>query len=131
MLSDYELRELNRANREAHEIERAPLTDRKEGAQTYFEVMRDDPARVAERIAWLINGEYGQGQMLKAKQIVSSPRMNRVAALSGLIAIYEFRTSQVMAIAAWKKLTKPQQTLLNKAIEVVIAAAEAYLTAEG
>jgi hypothetical protein len=124
MTNQYDQLELSRAYREGLAIEKAPLADRKAGAQLYFEAMRDDPGRVAEQIAWLIDGNYGRGQQIKAQQIVKSPRMNRVAALSALIAVYEYQTSGIMAVAAWKKLPKSQQMLLQKAIEVVIKAAE-------
>ena len=59
-----------------------------------------------------------------AKRIVASPRSNRVAGLSQLICVFEWRCPRVMGAAAWKKLTKAQQHALDSAIETVISEAE-------
>lgn len=121
---EYETNEIHRAQIEMDRIERAPLSERKEAAQDFYEAMRDDPATVAERLGWLLDGNYGYGQMVMAKRIVASPRMNREAALTNLVATFEWRCPQRMVAEAWKKLTAPQKKMLDAALKVVIAAAE-------
>lgn len=122
--AEYERRELREAKQRLTEIEKAPLADRKEAAAEFLEAMRDHPEIVAERIGWLLDGNYGYGQMLKAKQILGSPRMNRSAALTHMVAAYEWSTPNAMAIAGWKKLTKGQQVALDKAVLRAIKDAE-------
>jgi len=122
--AEYERRELQEAQQRLTEVERAPLADRKEAAAEFFEMMRDHPEIVAERVGWLLDGNYGYGQMLKAKQILGSPRMNRSAALTHMVAAYEWSTPNAMAIAGWKKLTKGQQVALDKAVQGAIKNAE-------
>ncbi len=122
--SEYERNELREAHRRLDEVEKAPLAERKEAAAEFLEAMRDDPGLVAERIDWLLKGNYGYGPMKKAKQIVGSPRMNRPAALTHMIAAFEWSTPNAMAISGWKKLTKQQQAALDKAVLAVIRDAE-------
>lgn len=118
--AEYETNERMRAFRDEQYIEKAPLTDRKEGQANFYHAMSTDPAVVAERISWLIAGNYGYGQMQMAKQVVGSPRMNREAALTQLVAVFEWQCPRRMAIDAWKKLTGPQKKALSAAIAVVI-----------
>lgn len=122
--SEYERNELAEAHRHLSEIERAPLVDRKEAAATFLAVMRDNPGAVAERIGWLLDGNYGYGSMLMAKRVLASPRMNRSAALTHLVAAFEWRTPNAMARAAWNTLTKNQQSALEIAVQGAILDAE-------
>lgn len=122
--AEYERRELAEANQRLHEVERASLADRKEAAAEFFEAMRDRPEVVAERVGWLLNGNYGYGQMQMAKRVLKSPRMNRSAALTHMIAAFEWSTPDAMARAGWKKLTKGQQAALEKAVQGAIKSAE-------
>ncbi len=122
--AEYERNELLEAHRRLDEVEKAPLADRKEAAAEFLAAMRDHPGLVAERIGWLLDGNYGYGAMQKAKQILGSPRMNRSAALTHMIGAFEWSTPNAMAIAGWKKLTKGQQAALEKAVQAAIRDAE-------
>lgn len=122
--AEYERRELSEADQRLREVERAPLADRKEAAAKFFEAMRDDPELVAERVGWLLAGNYGYGQMLMAKRVLGRPRMNRSAALTHMVAAFEWSTPSPMAMAGWKKLTKAQQAALEKAVQAEIRSAE-------
>lgn len=122
--AEYERRELQGAQQQLTEIERAPLADRKEAASEFFEAMRDRPEVVAERVGWLLDGNYGYGQMLMAKRVLGSPRMKRSAALTHMVGAFEWSTPGAMAIAGWKKLTKGQQVALEKAVQAAIRSAE-------
>ena len=86
--------------------------------------MATDPATVAERISWLIDGNYGYGQMQMARQVVASPRTNREAALTQLVAVYEWQCPRRMSVEAWKKLSTAQKKALSAAVAVVISEAE-------
>jgi hypothetical protein len=127
----YENRSLSEAVRHMQEIEASPLSDRKEAAREFFEAMRDSPDLVAERLGWLFDGNYGYGEMLKARQIINAPRMNRRAALTHLIGIFEWMCPGKMGVEGWKKLTADQKKRLDKAIDIVIEAAEKEKAEEG
>ena len=122
--AEYERRERDEAARHEREIDRAPLSERKENQQNFFEAMRDDPALVAERVSWLLDGNYGYGAMTLAKQVLASPRTNRRAALVQSVAVFEGMCPRRMAVDAWKKLSSSQKSLLDQAVDVVIEAAE-------
>jgi hypothetical protein len=109
--AEYEQRELREANQRLTEVERAPLADRKEAAVEFLAAMRDDPDLVAERVGWLLDGNYGYGQMLMAKRVLGAPRMNRVAALTQMVAAFEWSSPGAMTREAWKKLTKARKWL--------------------
>jgi hypothetical protein len=118
--SEYEHRELVLAQRGLTEIRRAPLSDRREAQGAFFEAMRDQPEIVGERVGWLLDGNYGYGQMLLAKRVLGSPRANRVAALTQLIGAYEWQSPEDMSRAAWKKLSAGERTKLNSAVQAAI-----------
>lgn len=122
--AEYERRELQEAQQRLSEVERAPLADRKEAASEFFEAMRDRPDIVGERVGWLLDGNYGYGQMVMAKRVLGSPRMNRSAALTQMVAAYEWSSPGALTRAAWKKLTKGQQAALERAVQGAIKSAE-------
>jgi len=126
----YEMRSLDEARRHEMEVERTPLSERRENAASFLGVMQRDPALVAERIGWLIDGNYGYGEMLVAKRVVTNPRLNRRAALVQLVGIYEWMTPRDMVIRAWKKLTTGQKRDLDAAVDVVIEVAEREMKGE-
>jgi len=122
--SEYERRELQEANQRLSAVERAPLADRKEAAAEFLAAMRDHPELVAERVGWLLGGNYGYGQMLMAKRVLGSPRSNRSAALTQMVAAFEWSSPGAMTREAWKKLTKSQQATLERAVQATIRDAE-------
>jgi hypothetical protein len=124
MDTEYERKAAREAYSRRVEIEGAPLSERKEAQAEFFKVMKGDPALVAERLGWLIDGNYGYGEMQQAKQVVASPRMNRRASLTQLVGLYEWQVPAVMVNASWKKLTGSEKAALDAAVDVVIEAAE-------
>jgi len=122
--AEYESNERRRAMLDEQRIERAPLGDRREAQAAFLEAVATDPAAVAERIAWLIEGNYGYGQMQMARQVLGSPRMNRESALTQLAAVFEWQCPRRMAVEAWKKLTSSQKKALSQAVAVVVSEAE-------
>lgn len=124
-----ESRAIDRELAEVREIEGAPLEERREAREAFYQAMRD-PALVAERIGWLIDGNYGQGQMLQALRVLASPRMNRRAALTHMVGLYEWRCPGAFAAEAWKRLTASEKRALDAAVDVVIEHAEQELSEE-
>ena len=122
--AEYDRRELADAQRKLNDLRRAPLSDRKEAQAEFLTAMRGDPDLVAERIGWLLEGNYGYGSMLLAKRVLESPRMNRSAALTQMIAAFEWMAPEDMARAAWNKLTAAEKAALEKAVQTAIRDAE-------
>jgi hypothetical protein len=119
----YEQREIADALNHERQIERAPLAERKEGQKDFLEAIRRYPEIVAERVGWLLDGQYGMGAMLLAHNVTS--RSNRPAAYCQMIAVLDHNCPRNMAVAAWKKLTKPQQHKLLSLVEGEIEQYEA------
>ena len=63
--------------------------------------------------------------MKLANRILESPRMNRVAALTQMIGVFEWQSSEVMTRQAWKRLTVREKAQLAYAIQDSIRDAEA------
>lgn len=122
--ADYERRERSEAQQRLAEIRRQPLADRKEAQVKFLEAMRDEPDLVAERLGWLLDGNYGYGAMLMAKQVLGSPRMNRSAALTQMVGAFEWMTPEEMTRSAWNRLSTAEKAKLEKAVQAVIASAE-------
>jgi hypothetical protein len=121
---EYEQREIALAHRQIDEVNKAPLRDRKEAQMTFFEAMRDAPNVVGERIGWLLDGNYGYGSMMLAKRILNSPRMNRTAALTQMIGVFEWQSPEVMTRQAWKRLTAVEKAALAEQVQRAIEDAE-------
>ena len=128
--AEYERRELVDAQRKLDSLRRAPLADRKAAQVSFFEAMRDDPELVAERLGWLLDGNYGYGPMLLAKRVLASPRVNHSAALTQLIAAFEWQSPDDMARAAWKKLSVSEKTRLETAVQEAITGAQSAQSEE-
>lgn len=122
--AEYESNERRMVRSKEIEVDRAPLSQRKEAQAELLVAMKDHPEIVAERIDWLLDGNYGYGLMVIAKEILGSPRMNREAALTQMIGVHEWGSPRVMTVAAWKKLSSTQQGKLSKIIDHVIKRAE-------
>jgi len=121
--SEYEQRERKEAQAKLLEVRRAPLADRKEAEAEFFAAMRDHPEIVAERVGWLIAGNYGYGSKLLADRVLQSPRMNRPAALTQMVAAFEWQCPEDHARAAWNKLSTNEQATLERAVRREIAEA--------
>jgi hypothetical protein len=117
--AQYEANELAIATRDENRINAEPLADRKEAQATFLEAMATEPKIVAERIEWLLEGNYGHGQMLMAQR--ATKRMNRAALWTQLVAVFEWRCPRNLASAAWQKLSGTQQARLQRLVEKVIA----------
>ena len=122
--AEYERRELEDANRKLAELRRAPLSERKEAQADFLKAMRDDPELVAERIGWLLGGNYGYGPKLLAKRVLDNTRMNRPAALTQMIGAFEWMTPGDHVIAAWKKLSAGEKAALERAVQGAIKSAQ-------
>lgn len=120
---EYDKRERDEAFARTMEIERAPLADRREARKEWAEAMRD-PELVAERISWLLAGHYGYGQMQQAKAALANKRLNREAALTQLVARYEWLCPGNFARDAWNDLTRAEQKAISAAVAKVIVDAE-------
>ena len=118
-IQEYETNELRIAIRDEERIVKSPLAERQEGLASYVEIATKAPNRLAERIQWLLDGNYGKGQQLICER--ATKRSNRVALFSQLIAVYEFRTTRDMARKAWRKWTTGQKKSLDTEIGKVIA----------
>jgi hypothetical protein len=115
--AEYERREHALFHQQLKNVEKAPLSERKENAEEFADALKHRPRTVVERIGWLLNGSYGVGSYEAANKIAKNTRMNAGAWLTTTIAAIEWGTPQRMAIAAWKKLTPVEQNHLRRMIE--------------
>lgn len=122
--AEYERRELAEAHKKLDKVNRLPIAVRKEAQAAFFEVMRSNPELVAERLGWLLAGSYGYGPMLLAKRVLASPRMNRAAALTQMVGVFEWQSRDDMSRAAWKKLSASEKARLSRAVQRAITRAE-------
>jgi len=126
---EYHARSRREALQHEHDVNNASLSDRQEARKEFGEALKD-PALIAERIGWLIDGHYGFGEMLTAKSIMAHPRINRRAGLIQLIGVYEWHCPIDFGIQVWKKLTASQKQALNAALDIVIGEAEKEMLEE-
>lgn len=117
--AEYETRESKLLANQLADVERAPLHERREAMADYADMMTR-PDIIGERIGWLLAGNYGYGAMVKAKDIASRPRMNRVAGLSQLLAALDHRCPAAFARKAYNAMSKEQREAVDMAILAAI-----------
>lgn len=125
--ADYERRERAELRRRLDEVDKAPLNERKENLRDLEDMfssklarLRDGIETVAERVGWLLDGNYGYGSYLVANEIAANRRMNRVAALTQLTLALEWGVPPRMSAAWWNKLSAPAKRELNDAVQAEI-----------
>jgi len=111
----YHEQEMARYHREVQERESAPLADRREAKADWTSLLKDAEA-LAVRCNLLLNGSYGYAQHFLAMRIVENKRMNRVAGIGQLVALWECQCPQREAIAAWKSLTDGERAAADAAV---------------
>lgn len=132
-MQTYEQTELNRHRSELRAIENAPLHERKESRQEFSDyltliqlpISNESIDDFAERVQWLIDGNYGYGAMQAAKRILEAKRSNRNAQLFQQIAALEFRVTQRDANSVWNSLPADIQTAINSRLSAIVAAYDA------
>ena len=103
-------------------VESASLIDRRAGRDSLAEALTV-PGLIEERLQWLVEGCYGYGAMMKAKEIAAS-KMNRPAALMQLLGAVEWQCPGSMTRALFNGLPPADQQALNTAIVAVIESQE-------
>lgn len=106
-------------------VEKAPLAERKASAEEFYRDMKQDPALIAERIDWLLEGHFGEEAYRHAREVLGRPRMNREAWLIQTIGTLEWSSPQRFSILAWKKLSPPEKARLHTEIQKVLKRREA------
>jgi hypothetical protein len=115
----YESRERLAFHKQVASLRKAPLAERKEAMQDYIEALQI-PGRMIERTEWLLNGGYGMGAYLNARDVKASKLMNRAAWFSQTIAALDHNCPPEMARKAFLSLPKSEQDRLNAEIEKAI-----------
>lgn len=113
---EYERREAQEFQRQLREPDRDSLQERRESCAEFLDAMKNRPDVVAERVDWLLAGNYGYGAMKAAREVVSRTRMNREAWLVHTVAAVEWKCPQRMAIASWKKLSPAEKAALSREV---------------
>jgi len=113
----YERREIMEFLNGLRRTEKLPLSERRENAARFAADLHRDPALIAQRVGWLLDGSYGYGSYVKAHQIAHSPRMNQGAWLLVTIANLEWGVPGKMTIQVWRTLTQKQRLHLDKLIK--------------
>ena len=96
MKRNYETDEITRHFNAIKAIEAAPLPERQAAREEWHQALLN-PALVAERIGWLLDGNYGYGAYHLALITTANRRLNRAAWLAHTIAALEWRCSSVFA----------------------------------
>lgn len=121
---EYDRRELAEANQRLEKIRRAPLADRKAAQATFLNAIRTMPEHIADMIGWMIDGNYGHGEMVLARRVLASPRMNRAAALTQMAGAFEWGSPEDLSRAAWHQLSSAEKTKLDRAVQAALKHAD-------
>ena len=116
---EYEYQERIRFNKQIRDVESAPLSERREARDNWVEAMKS-PVMISERVDWLIDGSYGYGSYIAAREVVMNKRMNRVAWFAQVLAALEYGCPANFARSAWNLLYEHEQKAVNAAIGAVI-----------
>ncbi len=109
----------NESVRTQNEWRKMSLVEKRDEEQKLLDAMRD-PELIAERAEWLIDGSYGRGHYLNARDVIGKKRMNREAWMMTTLGEVEWRVPRDVVVRLWKKLTPAEQQRLNRALLKVI-----------
>lgn len=113
--AQYLANEQRKMLRRVADIENAPLADRREARKDWSEAIAALPEMVAERVGWLLDGNYGKAEQIEALACLKG-RGNSVARLSLLIALFEWNCPNAFARAAWRSLSAEAKAKLDEAV---------------
>lgn len=119
-------KEMTIARNRIAEIEHDKESRNKETRLSVLDYLRD-PKLVRTRINWLFDGDYGHGEQLIARDILRNKRMNRVAAIVQLVAMFDKLSSRANVAQAWKLLKKKEQADLQVEVEAALVENEEEL----
>lgn len=112
----YEMNESREFQKQLKEAESGSLQERQEARDEFARDMKDADL-VAQRVGWLLEGNYGYGAMKAARRVLKmSKRANKEAQLTHMVAALEWKCPARMAVSAWKKLSSAEKSALNAAI---------------
>lgn len=117
--SHYKIAEMEHLYRQLKKVEDAPLFDRREARKHLLAAMHYTPL-IAERIEWVLTGNYGYGAMNRMQSIAHATRGNRAAQAIQLIGALEWLCPAAFTAQTWKKLSMPEQLELNVAVLTVL-----------
>ena len=126
----HEQRERRLFLKQIDDANKGTLRERQDAREAFADAMAHDPERVAERIEWLIVGNYGYGACIAARDVLRRKRVNRSAWLVSTIGALEWMCPPAFSLGAWKKLTPTQKERLDRAVQSEIRRAERDLAAE-
>jgi hypothetical protein len=119
--AEYEQREAELLAQKLRVLSEAPKNDRHERANAWLEAMRKDPKIVAQRVGWLIDGNYGYGSYMRVQDIWRAPRADKISALRNLVGALEWLCPLSTAMTMYEKLTKKERETLNYFISKALA----------
>jgi len=121
---EYEEREIKMYFRQLEGVEKSSKQDRIYGFKSMLETVKNDPAIIAERITWILNGSYGFGAYIMSKRILKETK-NPNYHLFHILAHLEYLTSDYYASKIYRSLSKQEQDNLN---ELVTQEIDEYIT---
>lgn len=118
---EYLANERRRYAAKCQEWAQAPLADRREARANYAEMLAN-PALLTERIGWIFEGNYGEIEMILAKEIINNKKCNRAARLSVMIAGLECFCPDREAQGVYKALDQAQRGAVDAALAALLSA---------
>ena len=120
-IDEYDQHEVRMTQRKLDALDKQPLADRKEARREFKAAMASNPNLVANRIDWMLDGNYGRGPYVMARQVMGmTSRANKAAMLTQMIAGLDWSCPDRFARTAYKKLTQEQQDLLTSKVQTII-----------
>jgi len=115
---EYEQRAQREAMAHIRRAEQGSRAELREAEAALLEVMRDNPALIAERIMWVLRGHFGYGEMKMAfnSLLQRGTRATKIARLTQLVGAFEWSVGPKRVTAVWKQLTDAQKQALDSAV---------------
>lgn len=116
---EYLVNERRRYAAQCREWAKVPPFELKEARADYTSLLCDPP-RLVERIEWLLDGNYGEIEMIIAKEVVGNKRCNRAAQIAQMIAGLECSCPDREARAAYRALGLDQRNAVDAALAALL-----------
>jgi len=96
------------------DLKKLPLAERKENRDNLIDILENHLKQFIDSADWLLEGCYGFGSYVTAKDVIRNNRMNRHAWLFIAVSALEYRVPSEMACRVWNKLDRYLQLRINE-----------------
>ena len=113
-LKQHESIERDDFRRKLESLKKLPLAERKENRDNLVDALENQLKHFIDSAEWVLQGSYGFGAYVVAKEVIRSKSMNRHSWLFTTVSALEYSVTAEMANRAWNSLDRDLQKRISE-----------------